>query len=142
MWTRLFRLERLRMMCRKLVESSTIIDSHGEKLKIKFVSREEYEENARKFLEIKGTKEEAERIKTIKNDASKLVKAELELRGEDPTIQPYVREVVKELIKERYEKEVQRISRVETGKSFNKLLFSSSVLSGETSREENKKGNL
>ena len=127
-----------RLTQNNLVALST---TDGEKLKIKFVSREKYDENTKKFFEIERVNEEVEKIQEkIRNDISGPVKAELESSGEDPAIRPYIREVVKELIKERYEKEVQRVSQDELAKSFNKLPFSAFGLNGKITREDNKKG--
>ena len=78
----------------------------------------------------------------IEREAYKFVKAELESREDDPVIRPHIREAVKKLIKDRYEKEVQRISEDALAESFNKILFSAFGLSGETSQEENKKGGI
>ena len=165
-----YNLEGLKLMCRNLVESFTVGDSDFQKiklkaiemlvgltqnnlvalsstdevmLKIKFVSKEEYYGNLQKFLEIEGMKQEVEKIQQmIKNEAYKFVKAELESRGEDPTIRPYIREVVKEVIREIYEAEVQRISKEELAKSFNRLLLSSFGPSVEADWKENRQGEL
>ena len=163
-----YNLEGLKLMCRNIVNSATIGNrdfrgiklriievltgltqnnlvalstTDGDRLKIKFVSKEEYYENMQKFLEIERMREEVERIRgIIEREAYKFVKAELESRGEDPAMRPYIKEAVREVIRERYEKEVQRISEDELAKSFNKLLFSAFGFSGETSMGENKKG--
>ena len=106
-------------------------------MKIKFVSKEEYYENMQNFLEIEKSKEEVEKIqKMIKNEAYKFVKAELESRGDDPAIRPYIREAVKEVIRERYEAEVQRISLEEFKKFGARTLLTLSGFREETGTKE------
>ena len=162
--------EGLKLMCRNLVESPAVRDNDlhkikmkatetlirltqnnlvvlsstdGDMLKIKFVSKEEYYENMQKLLEIEKMKEEAEKIQQmIKNEAYKYVKAELESRGDDPAIRPYIKEAVKQLIIERYKNEAQRISKEELAKSFNRLLLSSFKPSVETNWKENRQVEL
>ena len=165
-----YNIEGLKLMCRNIVNSPTIgnrdfreiklrtiealtgltqnnlvalSSTDGDMLKIKFIRSEEYYENMQKFLEIEKKEEEVEKIRqTIKNEAYKFVKAELESRGEDPTIKPYIREVVKEVIREIYEAEVQRISKEELTKSFNRLLLSSFGSSVESDWKDNRQGEL
>ena len=165
-----YNLEGLKLMCRNIVNSPTIgnrdfrgiklktietlvgltqnnlvalSSTEGDLLKIKFVSKEEYYENMQKLLEIEKMKEEAEKIQQmIKNEAYKYVKAELESRGDDPAIRPYIKEAVKQLIIERYKNEAQRISKEELAKSFNRLLLSSFKPSVETNWKENRQVEL
>ena len=107
---------------KNLVALST---TDGERLKIKFVRSEEYYENMQKFLEIEEMKKEVEKIgQKIKNGIYELVKAELESRGEDPAIRPYVKGAVKEVITERYQKEVERISEEALQESFGRVILS------------------
>ena len=147
-----YNLQGLKLMCRNLVDSTTTRDidlqriklkavetlvgltqnnlvalstTDGDRLKIKFVRSEEYYENMQKFLEIEEMKKEVEKIgEKIKNDIYELVKAELESRGEDPAIRPYVRGAVKDVIREGYQKEVERISEEELQKSFGRVILS------------------
>ena len=147
-----YNLQGLKLMCRNLVDSTTARDidfqkiklsaietltrltqnnlvalstTDGDRLIIKFVRSEEYYENMQKFLEIEEMKKEVEKIREkIKNDIYEFVKAELESRGEDPAIRPYVKGAVKEVITERYQKEVERISVEELQKSFGRVILS------------------
>ncbi len=147
-----YNLQGLKLMCRNLMDSTTARDidfqkiklsaietltrltqnnlvalstTNGDRLKIKFVRSEEYYENMQKFLEIEEMKKEVEKIREkIKNGIYELVKAELESRGEDPAIRPYVKGAVKEVITERYQKEVERISGEELQKSFGRVILS------------------
>ncbi len=159
-----YNLEGLKLMCRNIVNSATIGNrdfreiklrtievltgltqnnlvalstTDGDRLKIKFVSKEEYYENLQKFIEIEKRKEEVEKIqKMIKNEAYKFVKAELESRGDDPAIRPYIREAVKEVIRERYEAEVQRISLEEFKKFGARTLLTLSGFGNRTGTKE------
>jgi hypothetical protein len=159
-----YNLQGLKLMCRNIVNSATIGNrdfreiklriievltrltqnnlvalstTDGDRLKIKFVRSEEYYENIQKFLEIEKRMEEVEKIeKMINNEGSKLVKAELESRGEDPTIRPYIREAVKEVIREIYEAEVQRISLEEFKKSGARALLTLSGFGDKTGTKE------
>ena len=159
-----YNLEGLKLMCRNIVNSPTIgnrdfreiklktietllgltqnnlvalSSTEGDLLKIKFVSKEEYYENMQKFLEIEGMKQEVEKIQQmIKNGAYKFVKAELESRGEDPTIRPYIREAVKEVIREKYEADVQRISLEEVKKLGTRTLLTLSGFEDKTGTKE------
>ncbi len=147
-----YNFQGLKLMCRNLMESPTVRDSDlqriklkaietlvgltqnslvalsttdGNRLKIKFVRSEEYYENMQKFLEIEEMKKEVEKIgEKIKNGIYEVVKAELESRGEDPAIRPYVKGAVKEVITEGYQKEVERISEEELRKSFGRAILS------------------
>ena len=159
-----YNLEGLKLMCRNIVNSATIGNrdfreiklriievltrltqnklvalstTDGDRLKIKFVSKEEYYENMQKFLEIEGMKQEVEKIQQmIRNETYKFVKAELESMGDDPAIRPYIREAVKEVIRERYEAEVQRISLEEFKKFGARALLTLSGFRDETGTKE------
>ena len=159
-----YNLEGLKLMCRNIVNSPTIGDrdfieiklriievltrltqnnlvalgiNDGDRLKIKFVSMEEYYENMQKFLEIEKRKEEVERVlQMINSEGPKLVKAELESRGDDPAIKPYIQKAVKEVIREVYEAEVQRISLEEFKKSGVRALLALSGFGDGTGTKE------
>ena len=165
-----YNLDGLKLMCRNLVESSTVRDSDfqkiklkvietpvgltqnnlvalsftdGDMLKFKFVSKEEYYGNLQKLLEIERMKQEVEKIQQmIMNKTYKLVKVEIESRGEDPAIRPYVKEAGKEVIAERYQKETKKISDEELKKSFNKVLFSLSGFGEGIGTSEGRVGEL